>query len=139
MRIFLDANILFAAALPKSRTAAFFAESQKHVALMTSVYAAEEARRNLTEKRPDALSHFERLLQYIGVTGVATASIEVTLAEKDIPVLGGAVASNATHLLTGDYRDFGVFLGKTVQGVKIVSPQLLADALEKKGWIKKIR
>jgi len=137
MRIFLDANILFAAALPKSRTGVFFMEFRQHAALITSVYAVDEARRNLAEKRPDALPNFERLLTHIKVTAMATTSVQVQLAEKDIPILGGAIASGATHLLTGDKRDFKALLGKTIQGVKIVSPQMLADELVKKGWLKK--
>lgn len=139
MRIFLDANILFAAALPKSRTGAFFAEFQKYVALVTNTYAVEEARRNLAEKKPGALPHFDLLLKHIEVISVAITSLEVKLATKDIPILGGAIVSNATHLLTGDQRDFRLFLGKTVQGVKIVSPQILAEELVKKGWLKKAR
>jgi len=41
----------------------------------------------------------------------------------------GAIAGQATHLLTGDERDFGRFWGKTVQGVKIVSPRMLVEEL----------
>jgi hypothetical protein len=48
---------------------------------------------------------------------------------KDAPILGGAIAGQATHLLTGDERDFGKFWGKTIQGVKIVSPRMLAEEL----------
>jgi len=56
-----------------------------------------------------------------------TADLEVELPLKDRPILGGAIAGRATHLLTGDERDFGRFWGKTVQGVKIVSPRMLAE------------
>lgn len=137
MRIFLDANILFAAALPKSRTGVFFTEFQKHAVLITNVYAVEEARRNLAEKKQGSLPHFERLLEHIEVIDVAITSFNFKLAPKDIPILGGAIASNATHLLTGDKRDFEPLWGKTIHGVKIVSPQILTDELIKKGWLKK--
>jgi predicted nucleic acid-binding protein len=137
MRIFLDANILFAAALPKSRTGVFFMEFQKHAVLLTNVYAVEEARRNLAEKRPDALSNFERLLKHIEVTVTAITSLDMQLADKDIPILGGAIAGNATYLLTGDKRDFEALWGQTVRGVKIISPQMLADELIQKGLLKK--
>ncbi len=139
MRIFLDANILFAAALPKSQTGVFFAELREHCVVVTSTYAIEEARRNLTEKRPDALPDFERLLTYIEIITITITSLDIVLPPKDIPILGGAVAGNATHLLTGDKKDFGVLWGKTIQGVKIVSPQILFDDLVKKGLLKKIR
>jgi hypothetical protein len=56
-----------------------------------------------------------------------TADLEVELPLKDRPILGGAIAGHATHLLTGDERDFGRFWGKMVRGVKIVSPRMLAE------------
>ena len=139
MRIFLDANILFATALPKSRTGVFFKELVKHAVLISNIYAVGEAQRNLAEKRPDALPDFERLLKHIEIIGVAITSLDIKLASKDIPILGGAIAGKATHLLTGDRRDFEVLWGKTVQGVKIVSPQMLFDDLVKKGLLKKVR
>jgi hypothetical protein len=40
-------------------------------------------------------------------------------------------------LLTGDERDFGELFGKTIEGVKIVSPQLLADRLVELGWLER--
>jgi hypothetical protein len=46
-----------------------------------------------------------------------------------VPILGGAIAGHATHLLTGDEKDFGKYWGKTVQGVKIVSPRMLVQEL----------
>lgn len=44
------------------------------------------------------------------------------LREKGRPVLAAAVGARATHLVTGDRRDFGPFLGKTVAGVLVVTP-----------------
>jgi len=48
---------------------------------------------------------------------------------KDRPILGGAIGGRATHLLTGDERDFGKYWGRTIQGVKIVSPKMLAEEM----------
>jgi hypothetical protein len=53
---------------------------------------------------------------------VMATDLDVELPLKDQPILGGAIAGNATHLLTGDERDFGKLLGETIQGVRIVSP-----------------
>ena len=61
--------------------------------------------------------------------------LPVVLPPKDVPILGGAIAGSATHLLTGDERDFGALYGKTIQGVKIVSPKMLADELRDEGLI----
>jgi hypothetical protein len=54
-----------------------------------------------------------------------------------LPILGGAIDGHATHLLTGDERDFGELFGKSIQGVTIVSPRILAEQLVKLGWLEK--
>jgi hypothetical protein len=46
----------------------------------------------------------------------------VELREKDWPILGGAVAAGATHLITGDRRDFGPYFGTEIFGVMILAP-----------------
>ncbi len=81
---------------------------------------------------------FERLLKHIEILTIAITSLDVELTPKDIPILGGAIAGKATHLLTGDRRDFEALWGRTIQGVKIVSPQILFDDLVKKGLLKKV-
>lgn len=59
----------------------------------------------------------------------------VTLADKDRPILCGAISGSADYLLTGDKRDFGHLFGKTVRGVKIVSVQLLLAELIGQGIV----
>ncbi len=46
----------------------------------------------------------------------------VRLPEKDAPILRAALAAGATHLLTGDLRDFGHLLGRQVGGLKVQTP-----------------
>lgn len=137
MRIFLDANILFSAALPQSRVFRLIHIAKHHVTLLTNVYASEEARRNLASKKESALPAFEKLLLECERVGATLTNLPVKLTDKDTPILGGAIAGDATHLLTGDRRDFGAFWGETLQGVKIVSPQMLAEEMIKKGWLQK--
>jgi hypothetical protein len=48
----------------------------------------------------------------------------VTLAEKDKPILLGAVHSRATHLLSGDKQHFGHLFGQEVSGVLVLTPAL---------------
>jgi len=47
---------------------------------------------------------------------------DVQLRNKDWPILSGAVAAGATHLITGDVRDFGSYFGKEVLGILILPP-----------------
>jgi len=135
MRIFLDANILFSGALPNSRMRVFLELLYKHGECLTNAYALEEARRNLELKFPALPGRLDALMKKCEMIPVSPAALEVKLPLKDIPILAGAVAGNATHLLTGDQQDFGIYFGKTVQGVKIVSPKMLAGELVLRGLL----
>lgn len=44
------------------------------------------------------------------------------LPEKDRPIMWAAIDTDATHRITGDFSDFGHLMGKSVEGVEIVSP-----------------
>ena len=134
MRVFLDANILFSGALPQSRMRAFLETIFEHAECLTNDYAVEEARRNLELKFSSHVRHLDTLIKKCELIPALVVELEVELKSKDVPILGGAIAGKATHLLTGDEKDFGVFWGKTLQGVKLVSPKMLADEFVKRGW-----
>jgi predicted nucleic acid-binding protein len=122
-RLFLDANVLFSVA---------YAEASPLVRLwrldgaqlLTSAYAVAEARRNLG---PGARA--ERLEGPLASATVVAEPLDagvpagVDLREKDVPILAAAIASRASHLLTLDRRDFGPYLGKTVEGVRVLHPR----------------
>jgi len=129
MRVFLDANILFSAALPHSRLRALLDVLFSADDCLTNAYAVEEARRNLALKFPDSLPQLAAILKKCETIPTLVTDLSIELPLKDVPILGGAIAGRATHLLTGDEQDFGRYFGKTIQGVKIVSPRLLADEL----------
>jgi len=121
-RVFLDANVLFSAAY---RDGAGLLDLWKlpQTRLVTSGYAAEEARRNLDT--PERLSRLARLLASVEI--VAEAPNEklpegIRLPEKDEPILRAALSAGATHILTGDLRDFGPLLGRRVGGLRIETP-----------------
>ena len=130
MKVFLDANILFSASQSHSRLRAFLDVLFDKADYLTNDYAIEEARRNLAAKFPDGVKALERLVKKCEIVSKLATELEVELPLKDEPILRGAIAGDATHLLTGDERDFGKFWGKTIQGVKIVSPKMLAQELK---------
>jgi len=132
MRVFLDANILFSASFPKSALREFLDGLRTVAELVTSQHAIEEARRNIAAKRPANSSALESFFLTVRSFAVESFKLNVTLTEKDIPILCGAIASDAGYLLTGDKRDFGPLYGKTIQGVKIVSVKMLVDELIKR-------
>lgn len=135
MRIFLDANILFSGALPQSRMRAFLKILFERAECLTNAYACAEARRNLELKFPARFSELDSLIKKCELIATLVGELEVDLKEKDVPILAGAIGGEATHLLTGDEKDFGKFYGKTIQGVTIVSPRMLADEFVKRGWL----
>ena len=124
-RLFLDANILFSAAYRETAGIHRLWEGDVTAPIhLTSTYAVEEARRNLSASHQR--KRLDTLLQSVDVQSAGTleASLrgDVDLREKDWPILSGAVLSEATHLITGDVRDFGPYFGKTVLGVRVLPP-----------------
>ena len=120
-RAFLDANVLFSAAYrEKSRLARLW--NRPGAELITSAYAAEEARRNLTS--PDQRARLESLRSRMRIVAESDAPMPagVKLPDKDHPILKAAIAAEATHLITGDVKDFGRYLGARIAGVLVVTP-----------------
>ena len=122
-RLFIDANVLFSAAYRGDPGVARL-WSPEPAQLVTSEYAVEEARRNLfAQAQRDRL---DELLRYVVRTAAVTLApdrrAEVDLLEKDWPIVAGALQSGATHLITGDRRDFGPYLGKKILGVWVQAP-----------------
>jgi predicted nucleic acid-binding protein len=128
-RLFLDANVLFSAAY-RADAGVQRLWALPNATLVTSEYAVSEARRNLAA--PEQLSRLDGLLESIEVGPARTLDPTlrrgIELREKDWPILGGAVAARATHLITGDLRDFGPFFGHVVLGVLIVTPARYLDS-----------
>ena len=130
-RLFLDANVLFSAAY-RGNAGVQRLWALPYAALVTSEYAVSEARRNLAA--PEQLDRLDSLLEPIEVgparTLDPTLRSDIELREKDWPILGGAVAARATHLITGDPRDFGPFMGRVVLGVLILTPARYLDSTQ---------
>ena len=93
--------------------------------------AVDEAERNLTLKRPEAVPRLRTLM-----TSVEIKSLLVPLDEghglppKDVPILAAAVGSQCAMLLTGDLADFGHLIGRTLQGVRILTASMLLADME---------
>jgi predicted nucleic acid-binding protein len=115
MRLFLDANILFTATHNPGGKAALLIElgGQGHWDLFSSPYAMEEARRNLERKFPQSLDSLKTLQQGIHLVEHRTdLAYPEGLAQKDQPIFQAALACQATHLLTGDLKDFGPIMNQ---------------------------
>ncbi len=120
-RVFLDANILFAAAWrPKAALQRLW--ELGHAELLSSDYAVEEARRNL--ETPAQRGRLTRLLRQVRLVEPEhfTLPRDVSLPEKDLPILLAAIDGGATHLLTGDWEHFGLYFRQQIGGVLILPP-----------------
>ncbi|HZP92983.1 MAG TPA: PIN domain-containing protein [Burkholderiales bacterium] len=134
MRIFLDANVLFSAA--KSEGAV-----RQLLALLTKAgheccadgFVVEEARRNLAAKAPDGVAVLEAMLLRMRVAAAQAVDPglegRLPLPEKDRPVMSAAIRQGCAALVTGDRTHFGPLYGKTVEGVRIYPPRMIAEEL----------
>jgi len=121
-RVFLDANVLFSAAY-RADSGLQRLWKRRSAVLITSGYAAEEARRNL--EGVDQQRRLDELLERVEIVPEARGreeSDDWDLPEKDQPILAAAIRAEATHLLTGDIRHFGHLMGSTVDAVQILRP-----------------
>ena len=131
MRLFLDANVLFTAAHNPSGKAALAIELGKegHWELATSRHALEEARRNLERKFPRSEAGLHSLLRGVRLVEHRPGLPYLPgLAEKDRPIFQAALACEASHLLTGDLKDFGPFMNRPEETFGILI-QTVADFL----------
>ncbi len=120
-RLFLDANVLFSAAYRLDAGLLQFWKL-RGVILCSSHYALEEARINLTEsgQRRRLAKLAQRVRLFEGASHELPAGLSVP--EKDAPIVLAAIEARATHLITGDIRHFGPYLGRAIEGILVLTP-----------------
>ena len=135
MRVFLDANVIFSAALNSAGgLRAFFQLATAGVCeLLASPYALDEARRNMARKQAARVPDLDALILQITRCREASAdslqwALATGLPAKDAPILAAAVQAHADILATGDRAHFGMLFGQTLRGVTILTPR---EALER--------
>ncbi len=108
-RIFFDASALFAAAYSASGGSRELVRlaMRGEIALVTSDYALEEARRNLAVKAPKALDVYDLLLSLLEIELVSPSTQEVDVAtkhvaEKDAPIIAAAKKATVDYLVSYD-------------------------------------
>lgn len=131
--LFLDASVLFTAAHHPGGKAAFLFEmaSLPHPPWqpLCSAHAVEEARRNLAARSPQAMAAFEGLCTLLKMLPQPSAALaSLALPQKDQPIWSAALAARATHLLTGDVKDFGPHMNRPASTAGVVI-QTVSDYL----------
>ena len=128
MKIFIDANVLFTAAYSPQGKAALVIENLGKL-IVTSDYALAEARRNIQAKKPTALAVLDGFVAKIKIiTLIKPIECPIKLPPKDVPIFQAALQAKATHLLTGDIKDFGPHMNQPKKSAGIVI-QTVADFL----------
>lgn len=116
-RVFLDANVIFSAALGGESFAALWDALRRGViTACTSPQCIDEARRNVTRKRPAALARLEATfleVELVPAPQQLVAWAEAKLPDDDAWVLAGAVEGGAQVLLTGNTKHFGWMMTRT--------------------------
>lgn len=119
---FLDANVLFSAAYRQGAGLRRFWELAG-VELVTSAYAAEEARSNLREaEQRHRLRFLLALVRVVEDDADLPLPPGVELPAKDRPILVAAMRAGASHLVTGDVMHFGRYFGGRIGGVLVQKP-----------------
>jgi predicted nucleic acid-binding protein len=110
-RIFIDASVLFAAALSATGFARdlILAGARGELVLVLSAFVIEETRRNLGIKAPRAVPYFETFLalelaQVVNPPAALVQQVAADIALKDAPIVAGAVHATAKFLATYDRR-----------------------------------
>lgn len=129
IRAFLDANVLFSAAIGGGVARIW---ELPNVSLVTSTYALAEAHNNLAL----AVAALEFDDQCLARLNDLASRTEITLHDParprpdahalsdpdDVAILHGAIDSDCRYLITGDKKCFGPFFGKSLGGVTILRP-----------------
>lgn len=121
-RLFLDANVLFSAAY-RARAPLRRLWALRGVELVSSHYAVAETERHLDDAQRGRLAELLTRVRVVADAPAHSLPPGVELRAKDSPILAAAMAAGATHLITGDRRDFGPHFGRRLGGVLILPPR----------------
>lgn len=120
-RLFLDSNVFFSAAYKRDALVTRLWRLPG-VVLCSSQYAVQEARINLEESVQR--QRMAELTSDLHLCDPHERALPrgIVLPEKDAPILLAAIDARSDYLLTGDYRHFGRYFGKKIEGILISSP-----------------
>jgi predicted nucleic acid-binding protein len=135
VRVCLDSDVVIAGLF--SRTGASHAilvlGEVGLLRLVVPAEAVDEVRRNLQEKLPEALPHFEQFLQALAVEICRPGPTDRKHArrfahDKDVPNMAAALSAEAAFLVTHNTRHF-----KSTERVRVVRPRKLIE--EARAWM----
>jgi uncharacterized protein len=126
--VFLDANVLFSAALGGSTfTSILELEEAGAVRLVSTRACVAEAVTNLERKRQGSIGALAAVLLHVhlddpDLTG-SLERAETLVGSDDAHVLAAALAMQAAVLVTGDVKDFGHLMERTDLPLRVRTPR----------------
>jgi predicted nucleic acid-binding protein len=137
-RIFLDSNVLYAAAFSATGPARrlILKGIEGNVALAISDLVLEETKRNLTKSAPEALPYFSLIAGLLSTQATRPNKAEVFRAAKIVhlkgaPIVAAAARVKAEYLATHDVKhllNYATAIAKAY-GITVLTPAELLSAL----------
>lgn len=131
IKVFLDANVLFAASYSQEGGSSKILELAKRdkIKIFTSRLAVKEAERNLRNKASDKeLDRFYNLMSEVTIhlvesqRDLAKRKFAKITGEKDAPILAAALKSRAKFLITLDRKHLLNIGSPIARNLRIVTP-----------------
>ena len=138
-RIFVDASVLFAAALSNTGFARdlILAGARGERTLVLSAFVIEETRRNLAAKAPRALPFLETFLalelaQAVDPPAALVRQVAADIALKDAPIVAGAIHAAAEFPATYDRKHLLAQAGLIQDrfGITVGTPEAVLATIE---------
>jgi predicted nucleic acid-binding protein len=128
LTVFLDANVLFSAAVGGPAFELIWDLARRgRIRLVTSAHCRAEAVANIERKRPRSVARLERALAEVAlVPEPASRLVEAArrlLPEKDAPVLAAALEAGADVLVTGDLKHFSGLMERDDLPLRVRTPR----------------
>jgi len=129
-RLFLDANVLVSAAWKDASRVTRLWQIPR-VELITSNLVVIECERNLPlPEQAERLAILLRRVRVLEFDQAPSLANLPPLHEKDKHVLAAAVLARAQYLVTGDFKHFGTWFGKSIAGIRVESPGAFPGVLD---------
>lgn len=133
MRVVLDANILIAAFAARGLCQAVFEHCLDNHEIVLSEHLLAAVRKQLHKKVKVPVDTVEEIDQFLRsharIIEPAFVDPSVCRDKNDLPVLGTAVASNASYLVTGDRDLLSI---NSYSGVPILGPRRFWEEVRRK-------
>ncbi len=124
LKVFLDANVLFSAALGGPAFDLLWALAERgRVQLLTSPLAVVEAERNLEQKRPEATARLWRRLGSVRLVPDVNDPPDLGLPPADAALFAAAERAGADCFLTGGLRHFGAMMSDADLRPRVRTPR----------------